>query len=155
VRGRNTLTSPSVFKGAHAAPELFFNDVGPQPFDYPSIVVAVGKVVVQGREAVLLAGFLHAGKLPLIELRLVDISPSVSGAVHWEARRHRAVGPFNDVILAGAAVPFGELQFRHRAAARFPARRKAIRRGCRSHSFHRRSNHARPDQLRKTCEQAL
>ena len=59
----------------------------------------------------LLASLLHTRELFLVESRMIDVSPIVCGAVHRETRRHSAIGPYNDVVLACAAVPFRELQF--------------------------------------------
>src|SRR5215475_2790770 len=58
----------------------------------------------------LLARCLHTGKLLLIESGAVDIPPIVRSAVHGETGRNRAVGPNDDIILAGAAIPLSELK---------------------------------------------
>ncbi len=58
----------------------------------------------------LLAGFLHATELAVIELVLIDISPIVGRCVHGETGSDCPVGSNDDVVLAGATVPLGEVQ---------------------------------------------
>src|SRR5579863_134714 len=66
--------------------------------------------MIERGEAVALASFLHVRELPAIEMELIDIAPVVGGGIHGEARGDGAVGANDDVILAGAAVPFAEAQ---------------------------------------------
>src|SRR5262252_5327829 len=58
----------------------------------------------------LLAGFLHAGELAVIELVFVNIPPIVCRAVHGETGSDGPVGSNDDVVLAGPAAPFGKVQ---------------------------------------------
>ena len=57
----------------------------PNPFDHPRVVVAVRKIVIQGREAVFLAGFFHVGQLIVIQRELIDVAPIERGRIHREA----------------------------------------------------------------------
>lgn len=59
----------------------------------------------------LLACTLHALQLAVIEFMLVDVSPIVRRCIHGEAWSDGAVGADDDVVLPGAAVPLGEMQF--------------------------------------------
>ena len=67
----------SVFEAARVliAPQAVGDQISPHPLDDPRIVVAVGKIVVQRRETVALASFLHRAQLLLVELRFFNISP--------------------------------------------------------------------------------
>jgi hypothetical protein len=58
----------------------------------------------------LLAGFLHAGELPVIEFLLIDVSPIVSRRVHGETGSHGPGRSYNDVVLARATVPLSPVQ---------------------------------------------
>src|ERR1700751_1645516 len=58
----------------------------------------------------LLAGFLHAGELAVIEFVLIDVSPIVGRCVHGETGSDSPVGSNDDIVLAGPTVPLGELQ---------------------------------------------
>src|SRR6266550_6497248 len=57
-----------------------------------------------------LAGRFHGGKLRLVELWAIDVSPVVSRGIHREAGRHGAIGTNDHVVLAGAAVPIRETE---------------------------------------------
>ncbi len=98
-----------VLKAAGAASEAS-DSVGPQPLKHSRVVVAVRQVVVEGREAVALAGVLHLLELLCIEFWHVDVAPIVRRGIHGETRSHRAVCADDGVVLAGAAVPFGEME---------------------------------------------
>src|SRR5271166_6513468 len=76
-----------------------------QPRNYPAIVVAKRENVVQSREAVLLALFLHFLQLLRFKLVVLDGAPVVGGGVHREAWRKCAVDADNQRVVAGAAVP--------------------------------------------------
>src|ERR1700756_1736430 len=82
----------------------------PHPFDNPGIVIAVPEVVIESRKAVPFTGMLHFFKLLLVELRVVDIPPVESRGIHRETRSDGAVGSDDHIILAGTAVPVGEMQ---------------------------------------------
>src|SRR5579863_1778684 len=86
------------------------HDLFPYPSDHARIVVAVAQIVVERGEAVSLTGVFHLLELPLVELRVVDISPIEGRWVHREARSNRAVSADNHVVLPGAAIPIGELE---------------------------------------------
>src|SRR5690348_8701042 len=58
----------------------------------------------------LLAGFLHAGELAVIELVFINVSPIVGRCIHGETGSDGPVGSDDDVILAGAAVPLRKVQ---------------------------------------------
>src|SRR5271154_5512281 len=58
----------------------------------------------------LLAGFLHAGQLIGLKFVTVNISPIEGRGIHGETRSHSAIGADDDIVLAGAAIPFGKLQ---------------------------------------------
>src|SRR6202008_4351782 len=58
----------------------------------------------------LLAGFLHAGKLAIIEFVLIDVSPVVGRCVHGETGSDGPVGSNDDIVLTSATVPLGEMQ---------------------------------------------
>src|ERR1700741_5636464 len=58
----------------------------------------------------LLAGFLHAGKLAIIEFVLIDVSPIVSRCVHGETGSDGPVGSNDDIVLTSPTVPLGEVQ---------------------------------------------
>ena len=85
-------------------------DLLPHPFDDAGIVVAVPEVVIESRKAVAFTGVFHLFELLLIELRIVDVAPVESRGIHREARSHSAVGSDDHVVLAGSAVPVGEVQ---------------------------------------------
>jgi hypothetical protein len=52
-----------------------FHQVRPDEFDHPRIVVTISKIVIESREAMLLAGLFHAGQLICFELVTIDVSP--------------------------------------------------------------------------------
>ena len=58
----------------------------------------------------LLAGFLHAGELAVIELVLIDVSPIVGRCIHGETGSDGPVGSNDDIVLAGPTIPLGEVQ---------------------------------------------
>src|SRR6185437_1361974 len=90
--------------GAKAIPRLF-----PHPLQDPGIVVAICQIVVEGGETMTLAGLLHLPQLTGFKLGRVNISPVVTGGIHGEAGSYGAIGADNDVVLSGAAVPFGKV----------------------------------------------
>jgi hypothetical protein len=51
------------------------HQVCPNELDYPRIVVAIGEVVIESRETVLLASFFHSGQLIRFKLVTIDVSP--------------------------------------------------------------------------------
>src|ERR1700687_5186732 len=70
VRHYAKSSSPNgwlIFKTPGAAFHPVLDHLRPDKFDDARIVVAIGQVVVQGGKAVLLAGLLHRGQLPLLE----------------------------------------------------------------------------------------
>lgn len=101
----------SVFEAARAiASQTVRDQIRPDPLYDPCIVVAVRKIVVQRRETVALASLLHGAQLLLVELGFINVSPIKAGGIHREARRNRAVGADNHVVLSRAAVPLRETQ---------------------------------------------
>jgi hypothetical protein len=58
----------------------------------------------------LLAGFLHAGELAVIEFVLINVSPIVGGRVHRKTRSNGSVGSNDHIVLAGSTVPLGKVQ---------------------------------------------
>jgi len=80
----------------------------PHPLDDPGVVVAVSEIVIERREAVLLASLLHVGLLGAIEREVIDIAPVNGCGIHRETRRNRSLGADDHVILPGAAVPLAE-----------------------------------------------
>src|SRR5229473_6889060 len=58
----------------------------------------------------LLAGFLHAGELVIIEFVLIDVSPIVGRSVHGETGSDCPVGSNDDIVLTSATVPLGKVQ---------------------------------------------
>src|SRR5260370_21579236 len=89
----------SILETAHAALEFIFDRVEPEPLDHTGVVVAVREIVIQSRKTMPLAGRFHLGKLRVIELWAIDVSPVVGRGVHREARRHGAIGTNDDVVL--------------------------------------------------------
>src|SRR5271163_3512087 len=59
----------------------------------------------------LLAGFLHAGQLIGLKFVTVNISPIEGRGIHGETGSDSAIGADDDIVLAGATIPFGKLQF--------------------------------------------
>src|SRR6266478_7136060 len=76
-----------------------------RPLDYPGVVIAITKDVVACRETMLRAFDLHLIQLLNVELVVFDRSPVVRRGIHWEARCKSSVGPDNQRILPGAAIP--------------------------------------------------
>lgn len=72
VGGRIPL---SVFEASCAALQAVLDQIRPDELDHPSVVVAVRQIVIQRRETMLLAGFVHTGELAVIELVLIDKLP--------------------------------------------------------------------------------
>src|SRR5437879_9614267 len=102
-----TPETSSVFEATGgAAAEVVLHRKAPQPLDDARIVIAIGQIMIQRGEAVMLASLLHVRELLGIEMKLIDIAPVVGCGIHGEAWCHGAVGADDDVILAGAAVPF-------------------------------------------------
>jgi hypothetical protein len=66
--------------------------------------------VIQRRTTMLLAGFLHAGELAIIEFVLIDVSPIVGRCVHGETGSDRPAGSNDDIVLTSATVPLGKVQ---------------------------------------------
>jgi hypothetical protein len=54
--------------------------------------VAVGEVVIESREALLLASILHIVKLITVEREIINIAPIKRSGIHWKTRRHGAIG---------------------------------------------------------------
>lgn len=100
----------SVFETSCAALHSIPDQIRPHELDHPSIVVAVRQIVIQGRKTMLLAGFLHAGELAVIEFVVIDASPIVGRRVHREAGCDGPVGSDDDIVLTGPAVPLGKAQ---------------------------------------------
>jgi len=65
--------------------------------------------MIQRRKTMLLTGFLHAGKLGVIEPMPVDVSPIVGRCVHWETGSDGPVGSNDDIVLASPTVPLGKV----------------------------------------------
>src|SRR5579872_3654790 len=65
--------------------------------------------MIQRGEAMALASLLHMRELPGIEMEAIDIAPVVVRGIHGKAGRDGAIGPDDDVVLAGTAVPFAEM----------------------------------------------
>src|ERR1700719_4682262 len=104
------LPDCSVLETSRPALHPILHQVGPDKLDHPGVVVTVGEVVIQGGEAMLLAGLLHAGQLFCVKLVAINVSPIVGGGIHGETRSHRAVGADDDVVLASPTIPFGKMQ---------------------------------------------
>src|ERR1700733_5809515 len=100
-----------VLEASGAALHPILDQVRPHELDHPCIVVAIREIVIQRREAMLLACFLHTCELAVVEVVLIDVAPIVGGSVHREAGSDGAVGSDDDIILASAAVPLGKMQF--------------------------------------------
>src|SRR5262245_58748352 len=75
------------------------------PLDCSRIVVAVGEVMVQGREAMRLALLLHRVELLDFKLVMANAAPIVGRRIHWETGRQRAIHTDDHLILARPAVP--------------------------------------------------
>jgi len=58
----------------------------------------------------ILASLLHLSQLRAVELMPLDSPPVISGGIRREAGCYGSVGPDDDVVLAGAAVPISEAQ---------------------------------------------
>lgn len=98
-----------ILKALRAALGSLLDQVFPHELNDARVVVAIGKVVVQGGEAMLLAGVLHFRQGFAFEFVAFDGAPVVGGPIHGEAGRNRTVSADDHVVLAGAAVPFGEM----------------------------------------------
>ena len=105
------VTTVLVFETPRSAFHLVLDQIRPHELDHASIVVAVCKIVVQGREAMLLASLLHARELTVFKFVMIDVSPIVGRSIHRKTRSHSSIGPNDHVILACAAVPLGEMKF--------------------------------------------
>jgi hypothetical protein len=65
----------SVLEASRSALHFVGHQVGPDELDHAGVVVAVGKIVIERGEAVLLASPLHADQLIGIEFVAVDVAP--------------------------------------------------------------------------------
>src|SRR5262249_38729710 len=75
------------------------------PFDYPGVVVAITQVMVERREAMLLALLLHVVELLDLEFMIPDDSPVVRRRIHRETGRNSPIDSDDYVVLTGATVP--------------------------------------------------
>jgi hypothetical protein len=66
----------SMFAAPVASFRQFRHEVGPEELDYPRIVVAVRKIVIQSRKTLLLMNFLHAGQLAIVVFVLIILPQS-------------------------------------------------------------------------------
>jgi hypothetical protein len=64
-----------IFKASGSALHAVFDQVGPNELDYPRIVVAIGEIVIESRETMLLTSLFHSGQLICFEFVTVDVSP--------------------------------------------------------------------------------
>src|SRR5262245_5725104 len=86
------------------------HQVCPNKLDDAGVVVAVCEVVIERGEAMLLAGFLHAGQLLGFKFMAIDVSPIEGRRIHGEAGGHGSIGPDDDVVLPCTAIPLSEMQ---------------------------------------------
>src|SRR5580700_7306466 len=77
----------------------------PKPLDDPRIVIAVAQIVIESREAMLLTCLLHLAQLAAIELVSLNVAPVISRGIHRKTGSHGPIGPYNHIVLTGAAVP--------------------------------------------------
>ena len=68
----------SIFETLRSTLHAIRHQILPDELDHARIVVAIREIVIQGREAMPLAGFLHVLQLPIFELVMIDISPVIS-----------------------------------------------------------------------------
>src|SRR6185437_12041258 len=94
----------SVLKASCTASEAALR-IRPQPLDHAGVVVAVGEIVIQRGETMLLAGPLHIGKCLSIEVEMLDVAPVVGSRIHGETGSNGTVGADDYVVLSGATVP--------------------------------------------------
>src|SRR5689334_19034594 len=100
-----------VFEAPCSTFHLVLYQVRPHELDDAGIVVAVRKIMVQGREAMLLTGLLHTPQLAIFKFVMIDVSPIVGGSIHGKTRSDSSVGANDDVVLPCPAVPLGEVKF--------------------------------------------
>src|SRR5579862_590683 len=108
---RYFLLTVLIFEAPRSAFHLVLDQVRPHELDHASIVVAIRKIVVQGREAMLLTSLLHACQLTIFKFVVIDVSPIVSRSVHGKTWSDSSIGANDDVVLARTAVPLGEVKF--------------------------------------------
>src|SRR5690242_2863597 len=58
----------------------------------------------------LLAGLLHTGKLAVVKIVVIDVSPIVGRCVHGETRSDGPVSSNDDIVLTSPTVPLCEAQ---------------------------------------------
>jgi hypothetical protein len=80
--------------------------------------------VIQGGEAMLLAGFLYAGQLFGLKLVTVNISPVVGRGIHGEARSYTAIGADDAIRTPGT--PSWEIELYYRTLGEMHLRAKLI-----------------------------
>src|SRR5581483_4007427 len=98
-----------VFETSSATLQLIGNHLLPNPLDDARVVIAIAEVVVEGREAMSLACGLHLLQLLLIKFWIVDVSPIETRGIHRKARRDRAVGANDYIVLSCPAIPIGKV----------------------------------------------
>src|SRR2546421_7211520 len=99
-RARAGCLLDRVYRAAEAVQRL-----ARDPLQHALGVVAVGEDVVAGRKTVLRALLLHLVELLNVELRVLNRAPVVRRRVHREAGRERAVGAYDERVLARTTLP--------------------------------------------------
>jgi hypothetical protein len=100
----------SLIKAASTTSQSIPNKLRPNEFDDARVVIAIRKVVIQGRETMPLARLFHLSQLAVVKLGIIDVAPVEWRSIHRETWRHSAIGPDDHIILARAAIPLGEMQ---------------------------------------------
>ncbi len=118
-KARLTPLPLSVFEAANTAAEAALY-VLPRPLDHARLVVAVGKIMVQRGEAVLLAGLLRIIQLITVKRELIDVAPIKGSGVHGTAWCHGSVRSDDHVIVPGTAIPFAGAASKCRSAKSSP-----------------------------------
>ena len=80
-----------IFEAAHPSPEAAL-DILPHPLEDVGVIVAVGEVVIERREAVLLGSFLHIPQLGALAREFIDVAPAKGCRIHRETRGNASVG---------------------------------------------------------------
>src|SRR5579883_3101822 len=96
---------PSILEAACAALHAVGDEIGPDELDDARVVVAIRKVVVQGRKAVPLARLFHGRELLRVETVAFDVAPIIRRGVHRKARSDGSIRAHNHVVLSRPAVP--------------------------------------------------
>jgi hypothetical protein len=109
----------SVFEAANTAAEAALY-VLPHPLDHARFVVAVGKIMIQRGEAVLLAGLLHIIQLITVKREPIDVAPIKESGVHGKAWCHGSVRSDDHAIVPGTVIPFAEAASKCRSAKSSP-----------------------------------